>query len=173
MIKPYTCYSAACDVCGDELDDGDGVKHFKTAADALAYVRELDCWWVGSDDTVVCELRNGAHTAKAQEIAAKLTTPDERKQFTQMWPDIDLSEFGPLFDAVMPGQTDLLDPEAVALAPGDWVRVNDSADSDYAECRGQITQTGCNNGTRTVLVNLGDRLCYFKPAELDRADGER
>lgn len=103
-MKTSTCYSATCDVCGDELDDGDGIKHFATEEDALAYVRDLDCWWVGTDGAVVCDLRNDAHAARAREIAATVRTDEERKQFISMWPEIDLADFEPKFAAAMPGQ---------------------------------------------------------------------
>lgn len=106
MIKTHTCYTVACDVCGDELDDGEGI-YFASAAPALAYARDLDCWWIGTDNTIVCETRNEDHLTKAREIAATVTTDEARKQFTAMWPDIDLAAFEPRFAAVMPGQTEI------------------------------------------------------------------
>lgn len=104
-IKTTTCFNTACDVCGDELDDGDGIKHFATPADALAYLRDLDCWWVGPDEAVVCELRTPEHLSRAREIAGSVRSEKDRAQFVSMWPEIDLAEFGPRFADAMPGQS--------------------------------------------------------------------
>lgn len=107
MINESTWYIAACDICGEELDDGDGGGYFPKPAGALDYARDLGCWWIGAGENpaVICDSRNEEHMTRAREIAAALRSDGERGAFRLMWPEIDLTEHEPRFAAVMPGQT--------------------------------------------------------------------
>ena len=170
MIKQPTCFSIACDVCGYVLDEDDeGIYHFATGAMALEVARNLG-WWA-TESAIICNDGEGEHNEKAAEIAqeiAKVDSTGKRTSEFLTW----CEKTGHVLDAPQstvptPGQVDI--DGGAALAPGDWVRVNDSANSDHAGSRGQIDRTGCDNGSRSVLVALNDRLAYFKPTELDRS----
>jgi hypothetical protein len=75
MIKTYTCYTAACDVCDatPESSYGYGEDHFDNEAAALEHAREAD-WWA-TEAVVLCTDWGEKHIAKAREIVAGL--PDD------------------------------------------------------------------------------------------------
>lgn len=90
MIKTHTCYTAACDVCGDEPENGDGIRlHFDSDADALAQSDAAD-WWTGTgenDFTAVCPERDEAHLAKGRELASAFTG-EGLEVFLGYWPEL-------------------------------------------------------------------------------------
>jgi hypothetical protein len=90
MIKTHTCYTAACDICGEEVDSYEGgVIHHPDTASALSHAEDVD-WWTGNgepDTTVLCQIRDDTHIAKARKIAAALTG-DALETFITYWPEI-------------------------------------------------------------------------------------
>jgi hypothetical protein len=90
MIKTHTCYTAACDICGKEIDSYEGgIIHHPDIAEALSLAEDAD-WWTGDGDpdtTALCDTRDDAHLAKAREIAATLTG-DTLETFGSYWPEV-------------------------------------------------------------------------------------
>ena len=90
MIKTQTCHTAACDVCGDEPENGDGFRlHFDNTGDALAQAESAD-WWTGTggdDLTAVCPERDEAHLAKGRELITAFTGED-LEVFLGYWPEL-------------------------------------------------------------------------------------
>lgn len=77
MIKTYTCYTAACDVCGAEPEsayDGGGVAHLTDAEEALEQARYGE-WWA-TEAAVLCLAGDAEHSARAVGIAADLARTD-------------------------------------------------------------------------------------------------
>lgn len=94
MITTHICYTAACDVCGEE-PEGDA---------------RFAGWWA-TDAAVLCDNRNPAHMAVAHEIDNELraTRSSDLAAFLEWLPQIWRDEFEidqpKTFAAVMPGQT--------------------------------------------------------------------
>jgi len=110
-IQTELLHIVACDECGEKLDAGDSTSYFPTEGQALDYARDLGCWWIGDDDTVLCDLWNDEHEAKAREIAATLDS-DDFESFLDWIPQHVAEpiarahdEATPRYEADMPGQT--------------------------------------------------------------------
>jgi hypothetical protein len=90
VIKTHACYTATCDVCGEEIDSYEGgVIHHPDIAGALGGAEDAD-WWTGDgnpDTTALCGTRDDAHLAKAREIAGGLGA-DDLETFQSYWPEL-------------------------------------------------------------------------------------
>ncbi len=51
-IQEHACFSIACDICRETLDDDGGTEHFDSAADAREDAKEYD--WYVTDAVAIC-----------------------------------------------------------------------------------------------------------------------
>lgn len=111
VIETIACHVATCDVCHAHPEsDWGGVPHSSNDGDALEDARANE-WWATADGTVLCDLWNTDHIAKAREIIASLPDGSEGLDDFRFWtPERIWDEIArpePRFVAAMPGQIEI------------------------------------------------------------------